>query len=155
MAGPVFAEPITREIRGEDFPWAEMMPGIEIKVLRASTNPECYTLIARFAPGTTLPRHRHFGEVHAFTISGAWRYLDYDWIATAGSAVYEPPGSTHTLNVPEDGTEPAVVMFVVYGGMILFDDDDNFFMIDDAAGMVERYVGVLESKGEKVPEIAS
>jgi 2,4'-dihydroxyacetophenone dioxygenase len=35
--------------------------------------------------------------VHGYVISGAWRYAERPWTATAGSYVFEPPGGVHTL----------------------------------------------------------
>ena len=37
--------------------------------------------------------------VHGFVLKGRWRYLEHDWVASAGSFVYEPPGEIHTLVV--------------------------------------------------------
>jgi quercetin dioxygenase-like cupin family protein len=142
-----------RPIRGDDSPWAEFFPGIEVKVLRACFAHNSYTILSRFAPGITLPRHKHFGEVQAYTLSGRWRYLEYDWVASAGSLVYEPPGATHTLHVDEDATEPAVILFAVTGGMALLDDEDQVWMLEDAPTMVERYQQTLEASGIPVPVI--
>ena len=48
-----------------------------------------------------LSRHRHPQPVHGFVLKGSWRYLEHDWVAKPGSYVYEPPGETHTLVVPD------------------------------------------------------
>src|ERR1700712_62288 len=48
-----------------------------------------------------LSRHRHPQAVHGMVLKGRWRYLEHDWEATEGSYVFEPPGKTHTLYVPE------------------------------------------------------
>ena len=34
-------------------------------------------------------------------------------MAEAGSYIYEPVGSIHTLFTPEDNSEPTVVLFVI------------------------------------------
>ena len=132
-------------------PWATFFPGIEVKLLRASPANASYTLLARFAPGTILPKHRHFGEVQAYTLQGRWHYQEYDWFAGAGSLVYEQPGATHTLHVPEDGGEPAVILFMVTGGMALLNDEDEVFMLEDVPTMVERYTETLKDAGVAVP----
>jgi quercetin dioxygenase-like cupin family protein len=137
----------------ERFPWATFFPGIEVKVLRASDATASYTLLARFAPGTILPKHKHFGEVQAYTLEGRWHYLEYDWFAGAGSYVYEPAFSTHTLHVPEDATEPAVVLFIVNNGMALLTDEDEVFMLEDVPTMRERYIETLRDAGLEAPPI--
>jgi 2,4'-dihydroxyacetophenone dioxygenase len=145
--------PTALPIETESFPWATFFPGIEVKLLRASEATASYTLLARFAPGTILPKHRHFGEVQAFTLRGRWHYREYDWVANAGSLVFEPPGSTHTLHVPEDATEPAVILFMVTGGMALLTDEDEVFMLEDVPTMRERYRATLLDAGIEPPSI--
>ncbi len=58
-------------------------------------------------PGVTIQRHKHTGEVLAFTIRGAWKYLEYPEVNTAGSYLFEPAGSIHTaysgIESPNDG----------------------------------------------------
>jgi 2,4'-dihydroxyacetophenone dioxygenase len=147
MNSPPTAFP--RDIK--EVPWATFYPGIDVKLLRASEVTASYTLLARFSPGTILPKHRHFGEVQAYTLQGRWHYKEYDWFANAGSLVYEQPGATHTLHVPEDAGEPAVVLFIVTGGMALLTDDDEVFMLEDVPAMVERYKETLKDAGVAVP----
>ena len=91
--------------------------------------------------------------MHAYTISGEWYYSEYDWKAGAGSFVYEPAGSVHTLHVSPDATEPAVILFMVQGGMAMINEDDEPWMLEDAAEMVARYRMALEAEGIEAPEI--
>jgi hypothetical protein len=55
------------------------------------------------------------------TMRGHWRYLEHDWVAKPGTFIYEPAGEAHTLVITEDSPEPAVIMFVVEGGLIYLD----------------------------------
>jgi quercetin dioxygenase-like cupin family protein len=145
--------PAALPIDVEHFPWATFFPGIEVKLLRASDATASYTLLARLAPGTYLPKHRHFGEVQAYTLQGRWHYLEYGWTASAGSLVFEPPGATHTLHVPEDATEPAIILFIVTGGMALLTDEDEVFMLEDVPAMRERYLETIKDAGLAAPPI--
>lgn len=133
--------------RVEDLPWAELAPGIEMKVLRTGAGSDRYTLMNRFAAGTVLPKHYHHGEVHAFTVAGSWGYQEYDWIATAGDYIFEPAGSIHTLMVPDDASEPAVVQFVIQQGLDFLDDDGNVFHVETAESITEMYLGCLDAAG--------
>lgn len=67
-----------------------------------------------------LSRHRHPGPVHGHVLRGKWHYLEHDWVAETGSYVYEPPGETHTLVVPEDCPE-MITQFHITGAMIYVD----------------------------------
>ncbi|NRA32947.1 MAG: 2,4'-dihydroxyacetophenone dioxygenase family protein [Polyangiaceae bacterium] len=140
-------------VAGSEIPWATFFEGIEVKVLRACFATNTYTLMTRFAPGTVLPRHKHFGPVEAYTIQGKWHYKEYDWVAKAGDYVHEVPGATHTLHVFDENTEPTIVFFIVQGGMALLNDDDEVFLLEDVNMMVERYRDTLEYQGDKMPDL--
>jgi len=149
----MLAGPLALPVDVDALPWATFYPGIDIKLLHASEATASYTVLARFAPGTLLPKHRHFGEVQAYTLSGSWHYKEYEWEARAGSLVYEQPGATHTLHVADDATEPAIILFVVTGGMALLTDEDDVFMLEDVRAMRDRYAETLRDAGVEVPSI--
>lgn len=67
-----------------------------------------------------LSRHRHPQGVHGWVLKGRWHYLEHDWVAEEGGYVYEPPGETHTLVVPE-GVEEMITYFQVNGVMLYVD----------------------------------
>ncbi len=133
--------------RTEDIPWAELAPGIEMKILRKGAGSGRYTVQNRFAPGTVLPKHYHHGEVHAFTLAGSWGYLEYDWIATAGDYIHEETGTVHTLAVPEDAGESAVISFVIDKGMDFLDENDEVFHTEDPESIVQLYLDALDTAG--------
>jgi hypothetical protein len=58
--------------------------------------------------------------VHGYVLKGRWRYLEHDWVAEEGAYVFEPPGETHTLVVPED-VEEMITLFQVNGVMYYVD----------------------------------
>ena len=95
-------------------------PGIRLKLLMADIEGARFAVRIRFAPGILLPPHKHTGEVHAFTLAGEWSYLEHanNPPSRAGSYLFEPPGSTHTLKVAEHNTGDTDVVFIVYGAMI-------------------------------------
>jgi 2,4'-dihydroxyacetophenone dioxygenase len=65
-------------------------------------------------------RHRHPQAVHGLVLKGRWHYLEHDWVAEEGSYVFEPPGETHTLVVPND-VEEMITYFQVNGIMYYCD----------------------------------
>ena len=46
--------------------------------------------------------------------------MEHDWVAETGSYVFEPPGETHTLVVPEDCAE-MITLFHITGVMVYVD----------------------------------
>jgi len=57
--------------------------------------------------------------------SGHWRYLEHDWVAKPGTFIYEPAGEAHTLVISDDSPEPAVILFMVEGGLIYLEKSVN------------------------------
>jgi hypothetical protein len=68
--------------------------------------------------------------VHGYVLKGRWHYLEHDWVAEEGGYVYEPPGETHTLVVPED-VEEMITLFQVNGIMLYVDPDGNALGYED------------------------
>jgi quercetin dioxygenase-like cupin family protein len=58
-------------------------------------------------------------------MSGHWRYLEHDWVAKPGTFIYEPAGEAHTLVITDDSPEPALILFIVEGGLIYLDKSVN------------------------------
>src|SRR5262245_61529727 len=86
---------------GIDF--GHIAPGLRLWPLFLDPENGVWVLYARYGGGTRLPRHFHTGQVHFFTTKGRWNYVEHpEDVQTAGSYLYEPPGSVHALNVPED-----------------------------------------------------
>jgi 2,4'-dihydroxyacetophenone dioxygenase len=77
-----------------------------------------------------LSRHRHTNPVHGYVLKGRWHYLEHDWVVEEGGYVYEPPGETHTLVVPEDVDE-IVTLFQVNGIMLYVDPDGKALGYED------------------------
>jgi len=82
-----------------------------------------WTILLRMRRQGVYSRHRHPGQVHAYVIKGAWRYLEHDWIATAGTYVFEPPGETHTLVV--DTADEMITFFHNVSGVVVYVDDQG------------------------------
>jgi quercetin dioxygenase-like cupin family protein len=150
MTAPVI-DTTTSLVDVEAIPWADFGGGIEVKMLRVGGETGTYTVITRFAPGVQLPKHRHFGSVHAYTIEGRWHYLEYPWVAETGSFIFEPPGSVHTLKVPDDNPGPTVVLFTIDKGMVFLGDDDELAFVEDGPGLAAHYAAQLATQGDAYP----
>lgn len=107
-------------------------PGIHLQVLRLDFAHNEWVVLVTFAPGTSLPLHYHTGPAEVYTLKGRWVYSEYpDQPQTAGSYLYEPGGSVHTLYVPEGNTEDTVLFVRVAGANINFDDNGLLHSILD------------------------
>ena len=77
------------------------------------------------------------------TFSGSWRYLEYPEVNTAGSYLYEPAGSIHTLHVPPTNRETTDVWFAIRGANLNLDEQGNVESVWDAAFLIVSGRGVL------------
>jgi quercetin dioxygenase-like cupin family protein len=132
------------DIGDEDQNWIPQAENVFFKPLVLSVSQGYYLNILRVRRAGLLSRHRHTGPVHAFTLRGRWRYLEHDWVASAGDYVFEPPGETHTLVVPEEAQEMAT-LFHVTGGYTYVDPygkalgyEDVFTKLEKASQHYER-----------------
>ncbi len=137
----------------EDLPWVDIGDGSLLKVLHVKEREGLWVIRNRFAAGYQVQTHKHTGEVFAFTTSGAWRYRESDFVNTAGSYLYEPAGSVHTLIVPDDNTEPTDVFFAIHGANLNLDADGNVESIIDAGGILQAYFLLCEAQGLPRPDV--
>ena len=106
----------------------------------------------RMGAGLAVGTHRHHGAVHMFTLSGSWRYLEHGFLNTAGSYLYEPPGSVHTLEVPATNTELTETFSVIYGTTEYLDAAGNVIGVSDAAAALRGYLESCEAAGVARPD---
>ena len=82
----------------------------------------------------------------------AWKYKEYDYVNRAGSFLYEPAGSIHTLQCIEDNTQ---VWFHMYGVNLNLDADGNVESVTDGAGSLAAYYALCEAQGLPGPTCSS
>ena len=144
--------PTTALIDVPDRPWVTNEAGIWTRLLLVSADTGTWVVHNRFAPGVATPTHRHTGRVFAVTMSGAWRYAEYDWVARAGSVVHEKAGVTHTLLIPRDNESETEVLFVVEGGNVYFDENGNYLFFQDGFSLLHDYLRKCEEQGFSAPD---
>lgn len=141
------AAPATVHRGVDDLPFVSSGDGTELQLVQVDLATGIWVLRTRFHPGTTLQRHRHTGQVYAFTETGHWYYLESpDERNSAGSYLFEPAGSVHTLHVPESNDEITLVSFAIWGANINLDDDDSVTGITDAHSVLASYRGLCEQQ---------
>jgi 2,4'-dihydroxyacetophenone dioxygenase len=119
--------------------------GVGSRPLWISLSKNAWCDILRAEHAGLLQRHYHPHDVFGLCISGRWRYLEHDWIATPGTFVYEAPGESHTLVVEESG-EAMRTMFHVNGPLIWLDEQGEPEGIYDAY----TYVDMLRAHYDEV-----
>ncbi|MEQ8966734.1 MAG: 2,4'-dihydroxyacetophenone dioxygenase family protein [Azospirillaceae bacterium] len=132
--------------------WVPQAENVWFRPLCLNRSHGYWVNLLRVRKSGVLSRHRHPAPVHGFVLRGRWHYLEHDWEAVPGAYVFEPPGETHTLVVPED-VEEMITLFQVNGIMAYVDPvgtvlgyEDVFTKIDlcrahyAACGLGEDYV---------------
>jgi 2,4'-dihydroxyacetophenone dioxygenase len=144
-AGP----PPAIHLGADDIPFVEIGGGNLLKVLHVSESQGYWVVENVFQTGFAVPTHRHTGPVWAFTVSGAWKYAEYDYVNRAGSFLFEPAGSVHTLQCIEDDTH---VWFHISGVNINLDANGEVESITDGAGILQAYYMLCEAAGLPKPK---
>jgi 2,4'-dihydroxyacetophenone dioxygenase len=111
--------------------WAPISPGIWSRPIHLNVTGGFYVHLLRVKRSGLLQRHRHSGQVHAYE---------------EGGYVFEPPGETHTLVVPDD-CQDMITLFTVHGALMYVDPQGNATGYDDVFTRIEKYRAHFESVG--------
>ncbi|MGI9602285.1 MAG: 2,4'-dihydroxyacetophenone dioxygenase family protein [Acidimicrobiales bacterium] len=139
----------------DDLPMVEVGDGVGLQLLQVDLAQGIWIIRNHFQPGTTIQTHKHTGHVYAFTQSGSWHYLESpEAVNTAGSYLYEPAGSVHTLTVPDTNDGITDVWFTIYGANLNIGDDGEVESVVDAHGILPFYRAVCaEQFGNDDPPV--
>lgn len=118
------------ELAADEQLWVPQGPGVEFRPLLLAVSQGYFVNLLRVRKSGILSRHRHAGPVHAFVLRGGWHYLEHDWSVQAGDYAFEPPGETHTLEVPDSVAE-MITLFHVSGTYIYVDPDGHAVGVED------------------------
>jgi len=134
----------------DELPFVEIGGGNKLKVIQVKPEEGLWIVENIFQSNYEVQTHRHTGPVYAYTVSGAWRYKEYEYVNRAGSFLYEPAGSVHTLECVEDDTR---VWFQMYGVNLNLDAEGNVESVFDGAGTLEVYRALCEAEGFPPPPV--
>ena len=143
-------EPEAIHIGANDLPFVEIGNGNKLKVLMVDEGQGLWIVENVFQKGFDVQTHKHTGPVYGYTVSGAWKYKEYDYVNRAGSFLFEPAGSVHTLECIEDDTQ---VWFQMYGSNLNLDADGNIDSVSDGAGTLAAYYALCEAQGLPRPNV--
>lgn len=112
--------------------WVPFSDGIDIKVLRVSSESGAWTSLFRCAKGSGFARHRHLGPAEYLMVSGTMEVRggreNGGITAVAGDYGYEPLGAIHDWTTfPEE-----TVFYFTQNGPLEFltDEDETAFILD-------------------------
>ena len=124
--------------------WVPQAPLVWFRPLLLNTVTGSWCNLLRVRKAGVLSRHIHPSWVTGYVIRGAWRYLEHDWVARAGSFVYEPPGEIHTLVVDEVATAAGdpdagemITFFNIHGAMVYVDEEGRHTGYEDVFTKIE------------------
>ncbi|MGN7743608.1 2,4'-dihydroxyacetophenone dioxygenase family protein [Pseudomonas sp. 22526] len=152
---------ITREgareailLNEDDLPWVTLPDGSLLQVLQVDLNQNLWVVRNRLKPGFSIDTHYHTGPVFAITLSGEWFYKEYpDKINKAGSYLFEPAHSVHTLVVDADAKEDAVVWFAVFGSNVNINEKGDVTSVLDARSLLMIYRLLCQAQGENCDKV--
>jgi len=142
--------PLAVHVGANDLPFVDYGGGNLMKVIMIDEAEGLWIVENIFQSNFQVQKHRHTGPVFGYTVSGAWKYKEYDYVNTAGSFLYEPANSVHTLTVLEDNTQ---VWFQMYGMNLNLDDEGNIESVTDGAGTLRAYYHLAEAQGFGRPNV--
>jgi quercetin dioxygenase-like cupin family protein len=134
----------------DELPFVEIGDGSKLKVIMVKEAEGLWILENVFQAGYEVQRHKHTGPVYAYTTSGAWKYKEYGYVNRAGSFLYEPAGSIHTLQILEDDTH---VWFQMYGANLNLDEAGAVESVSDGASTLAVYRNLCAQSGLPSPNV--
>jgi 2,4'-dihydroxyacetophenone dioxygenase len=131
-------------IHTAELPWMPLGEGVWARPLRFSGQERSLQL--KVAPGVTIGRHHHEGDVHAFNISGS-RRLGSGHIAGPGAYVYEPAGNVDSWTCV--GDEPCVVHISMAGRVAYVGDEGETLSYTDTPKLKAQYLAWCRENGHE------
>ena len=134
----------------DELPWVEIGDGNKLKVIMVDEGQGLWIVENIFQSGFDVLTHKHTGPVYGYTVSGAWKYKEYEYVNRAGSFLFEPAGSVHTLTCIENDTQ---VWFQMYGCNLNLNPDGSIESVTDGAGTLAAYYALCEAQGLPRPNV--
>ena len=150
MAAAAELAPQAVHVGADDLPFVDIGDGSLLKVLQVKIGEGLWIIENVFQAGFEVQTHKHTGPVWGYTKSGAWKYKEYDYVNRAGSFLYEPAGSVHTLQCIEDDTR---VWFHMHGSNLNLDEAGEIVSVVDAQVTLDAYLALAEAQGHGRPAV--
>ena len=139
-------EIVANALPADERVWVPQAENVWFRPLLLNTVSGGWCNLLRVRRSGVLSRHRHPMLVVGYVIKGRWFYREHDWVANEGDFVYEPPGETHTLEVPADCPE-MITFFNIAGAMIYLDEQGRQTGYEDVFTKLEMCRAHYEAVG--------
>jgi anti-sigma factor ChrR (cupin superfamily) len=96
--------------------WKPFREGVEVSWLYRNGVAGPAAAYLRYAPGATVPFHRHAGYEHVLVLSGS--QTDHNGRHTADTLVINPPGSAHAIF-----SEEGCIVLVIWERAVIFEPE--------------------------------
>ena len=107
-------------VKPQDMEWAPtQFAGISIKILYEDKDKGEMTCFLKWAPGATLPMHKHPEIEQSYVIEGS--FYDHDGICRAGEFVWRRIGSFH-----ETHSDEGAVILAIYRKPNVFQNSTGY-----------------------------
>lgn len=113
-----FADLLQRAADPDRLHWESLRPGVEFHALYGRPGQGPSAALLRYAPGATVPEHRHTDYEHILVLHGSQR--DGSGHYPAGTLLVSPPGSQHAVT-----SEAGCVVLAIWSGAIDFEVTGN------------------------------
>jgi hypothetical protein len=143
-------------INDNDTPWIpfDASDAVAMKYFKIDPVIGQVIVLARNKPDVILPEHTHTGQVIVYTISGSWKYKEHDWIARAGSVVYETSDTRHTpVTLADDGE--VLALNIVQGESAFYDTSGKLICVETWRTHLDRYLRYCKSHGIKARDLTT
>lgn len=138
----------------DEIPWVDnARVGGRMRLLQIDADAQMSVSHGLLPAGLAVGTHRHQGPVQMWTMAGWWVYREHEFVNRAGSYLYEPIGSVHTLYVPEDNDGYAEVLSIVYGDVEYLDSDGGVISVSNWQRTMQDYFEGCEAAGLARPNI--
>ncbi len=87
------------------------------------------------------------------TFSGSWKYLEHPELNVAGSYLFEPAGSSHTLQVAATNTETTEAWFAIRGANLNLNAAGDVESVWDASFVRDTYLALCAQAGHSQPKV--
>lgn len=145
---PTVGELETTHIGEDDLPYVPISDVADLKVLHIDLNKGLWVVKTRLKPGFEIETHYHTGDVFAVTLKGSWFYKEHpEHVNSAGSYLYEPAGSVHTLTVPAGQEGETEIWFAVNGANINIDSNGHVTGMVTASFLLTAYRALCKNMG--------
>ncbi|MBX6369489.1 MAG: cupin domain-containing protein [Rhodospirillales bacterium] len=136
-------KPAEHPVHAPSMPWIPLREGLSFRPLRFGLDG--WALHLRLEPGTTIARHRHTGEVHAYNLSGRRELIETGEIVGPDTYVYEPPGNVDSWRCY--GDEPCIVHVSLTGRVEYLDETGNVLHYSDTHKSRAAYLDWCRKNG--------